>query len=79
MPNYVHLIAVPDSEDGLRRAIGEAHRQYTRRVNFREGWHGYLWQGRFASSSIDEMYLLAAARGSMRRGAMTCSSRRRPS
>ncbi len=23
MPNHVHLIAVPESEDGLRRAIGE--------------------------------------------------------
>ena len=33
------LIAVPRSEDGLRRAIGEAHRRYTRRINFREKWH----------------------------------------
>ena len=24
MPNHVHLIVVPDSEDGLRRALGEA-------------------------------------------------------
>ena len=32
MPNHVHLIVVPKSEDGLRRAIGEAHRRYTRRV-----------------------------------------------
>src|SRR3989304_3449154 len=45
MPNHVHLIAVPESEDGLRKAIGEAHRRYTRRVNFREGWRGHLWQG----------------------------------
>jgi len=37
MPNHVHLIAVPKSEDGLRRAISEAHRRYTRHVNFREG------------------------------------------
>ena len=29
MPNHVHLITVPQSEDGLRRAIGEAHRRYT--------------------------------------------------
>jgi putative transposase len=36
MPNHVHLIAVPKTEDGLRRAIGEAHRRYTRRINFRE-------------------------------------------
>jgi putative transposase len=25
VPNHVHLIAAPKSEDGLRRAIGEAH------------------------------------------------------
>ena len=35
MPNHIHLIAVPQSEDGLGRAIGEAHR---RRINFREKW-----------------------------------------
>jgi putative transposase len=62
MPNHVHLVAVPNSEDGLRRAIGEAHRRYTRRINFREGWRGRLWQGRFASFVMDEPYLLAAAR-----------------
>ncbi len=25
MPNHVHPIAVPKTENGLRRAIGEAH------------------------------------------------------
>ena len=62
MPNHVHLIAVPQSADGLRRAVGEAHRRYTRSVNFREGWRGHLWQGRFASFVLDERYLLTAAR-----------------
>ena len=62
MPNHVHVIAVPEAEDGLRRAIGEAHRRYTRHVNFREGWRGHLWQERFASFPMDENYLLAAAR-----------------
>ena len=62
MPNHVHLIVVPESEDSLRRAIGEAHRRYTRRVNFREGWRGHLWQGRFASFVLSERYLLAATR-----------------
>ena len=62
MPNHIHLIAVPSTEDGLRRAIGEAHRRYTRRINFREKWRGYLWQGRFASFVMDEPYLLATAR-----------------
>jgi len=62
MPNHVHLIAVPTSEDALQRAIGEAHRRYTRRVNFREGRRGPLWQGRFASCPLDEPHTLAAAR-----------------
>ena len=62
MPNHVHLIAVPESEIGLARAIGEAHRRYTRRINFREGWRGHLWQERFASFPMDESYLLATAR-----------------
>ena len=62
MPNHVHLIAVPQCEDGLGRALGEAHRRYTRRVNSRQGWRGYLWQGRFASCPMDEDYCLCAAR-----------------
>ena len=62
MPNHVHLIVVPDSEDALRRGIGEAHRRYTRRINFRKRWRGHLWQGRFASYVLDEEHLLAAAR-----------------
>ena len=62
MPNHVHLIAVPQDETGLARAIGEAHRRYTRRINFRENWRGHLWQERFASFPMDEQHLLAAAR-----------------
>ena len=62
MPNHIHLIAIPKSEDGLRLAIGEAHRRYTRLINFREGWRGHLWQGRFASYVMDERYLLACVR-----------------
>lgn len=62
MPNHVHLVVVPKTEDGLRKAIGEAHRRYTRYINFRKKWTGYLWQGRFASFPTDENYLFAAAR-----------------
>ena len=62
MPNHVHLIAVPSSAESLARAIGEAHRRYTRMINFRENWRGHLWQERFASFPLDENYLLAAVR-----------------
>ncbi len=62
MPNHVHMVAVPENEQGLARAVGEAHRRYTVRVNQRENWRGYLWQGRFSSYPLDEQYLLAAVR-----------------
>ena len=62
MPNHVHLIVVPSSEAGLRSAVGEAHRRYSRRINFREGWRGHVWKGRFASYPLNEQYRLAADR-----------------
>lgn len=62
MPNHIHLIAVPERETSLGRAIGETHRQYTLRINEREEWTGHLWQGRFSSYPMDERHLLAAAR-----------------
>ena len=62
MDNHVHLILVPETADGLRAALGEAHRRYTRRINFREGWRGYLFQGRFASYPMDDAHLVAAVR-----------------
>ena len=62
MPNHVHLVIVPGKEDGLRAAIGEAHRRYTRYINIREGWCGHLWQERFHSFIMDENYLLATVR-----------------
>jgi putative transposase len=57
MPNHVHLILAPAREDGLSAALGPAHRAYTWEINQREGWRGYLWQGRFASFPMDEAHL----------------------
>jgi putative transposase len=62
MPNHVHLMLVPHHPEALRAALAEAHRRYSRAVNFREGWRGYLWQRRFASCPMDESHTMAAAR-----------------
>lgn len=62
MDNHIHLILVPETADGLRAALGEAHRRYTRHVNFREGWRGHLFQSRFASYPMDDAHLMAAVR-----------------
>jgi len=61
MTNHVHLLAVPEKQDGLALAIGEAHRRYTRMINFRENVRGFLFQGRFSSCPVDsDEYLIAA-------------------
>ena len=62
MTNHIHLIAVPESETCLAKAIGEAHRLYTRTINERLGVKGYLFQGRFFSCPLDENHLLSALR-----------------
>ena len=62
MPNHVHLIATPSRPEALAEAVGATHLRYTRLINRRERWTGYLWQGRFASFPMDEDYLLACTR-----------------
>ncbi|MEM7225790.1 MAG: transposase [Pseudomonadota bacterium] len=62
MPTQVHLILVPKDPDGLRAALGEAHRRYTRRINERQGWSGHLWRERFHSFPFDEAHLAIATR-----------------
>lgn len=62
MPNHVHFVLVPTDRDGLRSALGEAHRRYTRYINFRERWRGHLWQERFHSFPMDEAHLWMAIR-----------------
>jgi putative transposase len=62
MSNHIHLIAVPETQESLGRAMGETHRQYALRINERERWTGHLWQKRFSSYPMDEKHLLAAAR-----------------
>ena len=62
MPNHVHLILTPPDADGLRAALAEAHRRYSRRINVAKGWTGHLWQGRFASYPMDDAHLMTAVR-----------------
>ncbi|MFQ5582751.1 MAG: transposase [Mariprofundaceae bacterium] len=58
----IHLVAVPNTDDGLQRVLKPLHMRYAQRVNRERGWKGHLWQGRFFSSPLDETYLWAAIR-----------------
>jgi putative transposase len=55
-------VLLPATGKALARAVSEIHQRYTRRINFRQGWRGHLWQGRFASFVMSEAHLMGAAR-----------------
>ena len=62
MTNHIHLVAVPETEDGLQRMLKPLHMRYAQRINRVRNWKGHLWQGRFFSSALDDAYLWAAVR-----------------
>ena len=62
MTNHVHLVVVPHENESLAKGLGETHKQYTRMINSREKWAGYLWEGRFKSFPLDEKYLYTVIR-----------------
>ena len=62
MPNHVHIIAAPQDQDGLSRAMRYVHRHYTGYINARQRWTGHLWQGRFSSVAMDEPHFVSALR-----------------
>ena len=61
MSNHIHLIAVPEHEDTLARALNTAHMRYSQYFNKKLNVSGHLWQGRFYSCVLDETHLIAAA------------------
>lgn len=62
MDNHIHLIVVPQQPESFAKGIGDTHQQYTRMINFREDWRGYLWQGRFKSCVMDDRHTISAIR-----------------
>ena len=62
MPNHIHLVLVPNSEESLSKTVGNAHSRYANVVNGRMCWTGHLWQERFFSSVLDDDYLWTAIR-----------------
>ena len=60
MANHVHLVATPEREDSLAKAIGRTHHLYSARFNAKKGQSGHAWHSRFFSCPLDERHLLAA-------------------
>ena len=60
MDNHFHLLATPESDDGLPQLMQSVGRRYVRNFNLRHGRTGTLWEGRYRSTLIQpERHLLA--------------------
>jgi putative transposase len=62
MPNHIHAILVPGSEDGLRAALAPTHRRYAGLINAKRRRSGHFWQGRYGAAVMDEEHLATAFR-----------------
>lgn len=60
MGNHFHLLASPQTAEGLPQMMQAVGRRYVRHFNDKEGRSGTLWEGRYRSTLIEtERYLLA--------------------
>lgn len=60
MSNHFHLLATPQTDDGLPKMMQAVGRRYVRYFNDSQKRSGTLWEGRYKSTLIQsERYLLA--------------------
>jgi len=58
MPNHLHLLATPESEDGVQKLMQAVGSGYVRSFNAKHERTGTLWEGRYFSSLVgSEAYL----------------------
>jgi putative transposase len=62
MSNHVHLIVTGRHRHSIPRAVGNAHRAFSRRCNERGRVTGHRWANRYFSTVLDEPHLWAAIR-----------------
>jgi putative transposase len=60
MSNHFHVLATPETEEGIPQMMQAVGRRYVRNYNLRHARSGTLWEGRYKSTLIQaERYLLA--------------------
>ncbi len=60
MSNHFHLLATPETEEGIPQMMQAVGRRYVRNFNLRNARTGTLWEGRYRSTLIQaERHLLA--------------------
>jgi putative transposase len=60
MSNHFHLLATPETAEGIPQMMQAVGRRYVRNFNLRHGRTGTLWEGRYKSTLIQaDRHLLA--------------------
>jgi putative transposase len=62
MTNHVHLIAVPEHEKSISRALHHAHTVYSTYFNGKYGFVGHVWQSRPDMCVMDDYHTRNAMR-----------------
>ena len=60
MPNHVHIIAIPATEETFECVFRETQRRYTTHFNRKYKRAGHLWQNRYFSCPMDESHTINA-------------------
>ena len=60
MTNHIHLIATPQREHSLAKALGRTHYLYTKYINQMHNRSGHLWQNRFYSCPLGRQHFWRA-------------------
>jgi putative transposase len=58
--NHIHIIAVPQGQTSLAKALGRTHSDYARWLHIRRRESGHLWQNRFFSCPLQPAHAWAA-------------------
>jgi putative transposase len=63
MTNHIHLLATPESENGISKVFQSVGRRYVQYFNYTYRRSGTLWEGRYRATVVDsERYLLTLMR-----------------
>ena len=62
MPNHMHAVVIPETQQSLAKFFGKLHKAYAHLTNMRYEWSGHLWQNRYFSVVMDEPHTMTAMR-----------------
>ncbi len=62
MTNHVHIIGIPNDKESFAKAFNSLAMRYSQYINRKRESYGHVWQGRYFSCVLDEIYLYRAIR-----------------